>query len=106
MSPKNLCQGAASASCSPGKERWEPSVVARLAEAAVSAARSQDAEWHVRIWLRPETVTRARCSPAITQLSDQAGLRPSQEAAPAGPDPGQDHGRKYETRHSCCPAGT
>lgn len=87
-----MCQGAVRASCSPGRESWEPSVVARLAEAVASTTRSQDAKWHVRDQITPENVTRGIRSPAITQFSDQAGLRPSQEAEPAGPDPGQKDG--------------
>lgn len=48
-----MCQGAARARCSPEKGSWEPSVVARLAEAVASAAKSQGAEWDTRVWIRP-----------------------------------------------------
>lgn len=83
-----MCEGAARASCSPGKESWKPSVVARLTETVASTTRSQDAEWHVRVQIGPRESDQGQHSPVITQLSDQAGLRPSQEAKPAGPGPG------------------
>lgn len=92
VNPNYLWQGIAMAGCSPGKDSWEPRVIARLVEAAAWAARSWNAceglVWAQRQGPWPDVAQQARSS--VTRLLwatgwAQAQLLPSCLLAWVGP---------------------
>ena len=86
-----MCQGAARASCAPGKESWEPSAAARLPEAVAAAERSQGAEWYLGGWagLRDRDQGQAQHS-HHSPAQRPCWSEPSQGPEPTGVGPGQD----------------